>query len=265
MNLLEVEGVGFAYGRKPPVISDIGFPPLAGGQLLGLLGPNAAGKSTLMRCIADGRADTGTIRLLGQELAAMPRDERTRLVGYMPQTPPQPSSLTAYELVRSAAELTGMALGRGEIDALLHSLGLAVEAFRPLSALSGGKRQLVGLALALLRRPRLLLLDEPTSALDLYWRNIVLAQVRRHLAEAAAGAIVAFHDLDLAARYCDRLVLLDHGRVVAGGSPAEVLTPGNLARVYNVEAEILSGADGRIIVNTLRPLVAHPTHGESRC
>src|SRR5690606_5936130 len=127
-------------------------------------------------------------------------------VGFMPQTPPQESALRPYELLWSAARALGLELSdralAQRIENLLQRLGLAEFSMAPLYSLSGGKRQLVGLALALIREPCLLLLDEPTSALDLHWRMIVLDLVQERVREQGAMAIAALHDLDLAARYC---------------------------------------------------------------
>ena len=113
---------------------------------------------------------------------------------------------------------------------------------------------MVGIALALVRDPQIVLLDEPTSALDLYWRLTVLDLVRSRLARQGGAAVIALHDMDLAARYCDQVALLSNGRIVAAGLPAEVMTPDNLASVYGVEAKTRMGEDGRVTINVLRPI-----------
>jgi len=142
------------------------------------------------------------------------------------------------------------------IEDIFTRLGLKDFALSPLHILSGGKRQLVGLALALMRDPDVLLLDEPTSALDLHWRMVVLGLVRERLARRGGLVIAALHDLDLAARYCDKIVLLEAGKIIAAGTPVEVLTPENLAQVYHVETKVSRDDHGRPLLQVIRPIRA---------
>ena len=259
MTRFQARGVSARYGRTP-VLFDVTLPDLAAGEVLGLLGPNASGKSTLMRCLSWEMRAEGQIALDG----ITQRDHSHRpwrdKVAAMPQSPPSPSALLPTELAWSTARALGLDLSNAELSArietLFERLGLGPVALSPLSTLSGGKRQLVGLALALIRDPTLLLLDEPTSALDLHWRMVVLDIVRSHVARTRGVAIAALHDIDLAARYCDRLALLSGGRIVAAGTPAEVLTPDHLAQVFHVETEVTARPDGGIAVHLLRPLAS---------
>ena len=113
---------------------------------------------------------------------------------------------------------------------------------------------MVGLAMALIRDPAIMLLDEPTSALDLHWRMVVLGLVQGRVKEQGGMAIAALHDLDLAARYCNKLVLLKQGRVIAVGTVEEVLTPAYIAEAFNVEARVECGSQGFPMVEIIRPL-----------
>ena len=257
MTRFQAQGVSARYGRTP-VLCDVSLPDLAAGQVLGLLGPNASGKSTLMRCLSREMRAGGHIALDGVAQRSYSHRAWRDKVAAMPQSPPSPSALLPTELVWSTARALGLDMSNAElsarIEALFEGLGLSAVALSPLSTLSGGKRQLVGLALALIRDPALLLLDEPTSALDLHWRMVVLDIVRAHVGQSGGVAIAALHDIDLAARYCDRLALLSAGRIVAAGTPAEVLTPDNLAQVFHVETEVTARPDGGISVQLLRPL-----------
>lgn len=255
---LEVRGVSAAYGRRQ-VLFDIDLPRLEGGSVLGLLGPNASGKSTLMRCLSrEMAAAGGSILLDGHEQRGIAHRQWHSRVASVPQSPPAPSALRPVELMWSTARALALPLSdaqlRERIDATFAALGLRELALAPLQTLSGGKRQLVGLALGLIRDPQLLLLDEPTSALDLHWRLAVLELVRKRVAEAGGIVVAALHDLDLAVRYCDLIALIEQGRLVGAGPPQEVLTPQVLARVYRVEAEIRSTPDGRLGIDVLRPL-----------
>lgn len=250
-----VAGLGARYGRTA-VLHDVALPALRDGEMLGVLGPNASGKSTLMRRLSGEMPGPGDILLDGRTQRRHGREGWRRAVAAAPQTPPAPSALMPTELMWSTARALGLALSDAElaarIEGIFDELGLSAVALAPLATLSGGKRQLVGLALALIRDPVLLLLDEPTSALDLHWRLAVLDLVRRRLRARGGLVVAALHDLDLAARYCDRLAVLHAGRVLAAGCPAEVLTPDLLARVYRVEAEVSTDPEGRPIVRALR-------------
>lgn len=257
MTVLSVQNLNVFYGRTQRLFG-VALPPLEEGDVLGLLGPNAAGKSTLMRALAGVQPSLGQILYRGVAQKKMARGDWQAQVAYLPQTPPQESSLRPLELLWSAARALALPLAdrvlADRIDGLLARLGLQDFALTPLHALSGGKRQLVGLALALLRDPHLLLLDEPTSALDLHWRMVVLDLVQERVRTGGGAAIAAVHDLDLAARYCNKLVLLDAGRILAAGSAAEVLTPAHLARVFQVETQVGTGCLGHPLVQVLGPL-----------
>lgn len=258
MTRLSLEGVSVAYGRTR-VVHEVSIPTVEDGQLLGLLGPNASGKSTLLRALSREHPSTGRILLDDRPIGDYSHTDWYRAVAAMPQAPPSLSALRPVELVWSTARTLGLGLSDRElgarIDGLFRALGLEALAMAPLATLSGGKRQLVGFALAMVRDPDVLLLDEPTSALDLYWRLSLMDIVRDRLATRGGVGVVAVHDLDIAARYCDRLALIHHGRLVAAGTAAEVLTRENLAAVYSVESEITTDAAGRPDVRVLR--VAH--------
>ena len=255
MTRLTVEAVSVAYGRKT-VVHEVSIPPVEDGQLLGLLGPNASGKSTLLRALSREHPSFGRIALDDRPIRDFSHADWYRAVAAMPQTPPSPSALRPVELVWSTARTLDLGLSDrmlgDRIDGLFSALGLEAVAMAPLATLSGGKRQLVGFALAMVREPRVLLLDEPTSALDLYWRLSLMDFVRERLSTRGGIGVVAVHDLDIAARYCDRLALIDHGRLVAAGTAVEVLTRENLAAVYGVDSEIAIDAAGRPEVRVLQ-------------
>ena len=165
-----------------PVLQGVTLPAVPAGTLVAVVGPNAVGKSTLLKAVAGLRPSQGRVLLEGTDLATLPPRERLRRVGYLPQALPQSTSLVAYETWQSA-----LRAGRSEwssaqreaaIESVVAALGLQALALRRLDELSGGQRQMVGLAQVIVRAPRLLLLDEPTSALDLRWQLQVLQAVR---------------------------------------------------------------------------------------
>jgi len=257
MTIFSATGISASYGRTR-ILHDVDLPELHDDEVLGLLGPNASGKSTLMRCLTGEKTHHGRIVLDGIDRDDMDVMAWHRRVATMPQTPPNPSVLMPTELMWSTARALDLDFSDREladrIEDIFNRLGLDDFALSPLHVLSGGKRQLVGLALALLRDPDVLLLDEPTSALDLHWRMVVLDLVRERLTERGGVVIAALHDLDLAARYCDRIVLLEAGQIVASGTPGGVLTPDNLARVYHVETSVSRDEQGRPAVQVIRPI-----------
>jgi iron complex transport system ATP-binding protein len=163
-------------------------------------------------------------------------------VAYLPQVLPQPSSLRVYEALYGAQRATCPGLNAEEreqrLQAVLERRQLHALALQRMDRLSGGQCQMVGLAQVLVRQTPLPLLDEPTSALDLRWQVLALETVRQAARERGAVVCVALHDLNLAARLCDRLVLLGREGVLAEGAPGEVLQPALLRQAYAVEARV---------------------------
>jgi iron complex transport system ATP-binding protein len=251
MTLLAVEDLTIAYGNGFR-LRGLSLPNLNAGEIIGVIGPNASGKSTLLRGLAGATWSEGKVALLGTSMIDMSGRERQRRIAFLPQSLPQASALLAYELVLAHARAAGVAVAGRELEArveeIFRRLELTALAMRPLRELSGGKRQLVGVALMLVRRPQLVLLDEPTSALDLRWQFLLLGHIRDYVSTFAAGCLVALHDVNLALRYCDKLVLLDEGRLIASGTPREVVTRENLAKVYGVDADVRALESGAIAI-----------------
>ncbi|PZO65021.1 MAG: iron ABC transporter [Paracoccus denitrificans] len=245
---LTVRDVAVRYGSRP-VLSGLMLPPLRPGELTVLAGPNAAGKSTLLRAIAHLTAYRGEIALDGQDLGRMGAAERAKIVGFMPQNLPSASSLSVLESVITALRATGTPGSQADLRAMavLERLDIAPLAMRPLDQLSGGQRQMVSLAQAIVRDPRLLLLDEPTSALDLARQMRLLSELRR-LAQEGRVVVAVLHDLGLAAQWADRIVVLHDGGMHSSGTPSEVVTPAMLAQVYGVHARVEGCSKGRLMV-----------------
>ncbi|KQT87134.1 ABC transporter ATP-binding protein [Aurantimonas sp. Leaf443] len=242
MVALALSGVGACYGRTT-ILRDVSTGRLPGGTLTAVIGPNAAGKSTLFKRVAGLAKGPGTVELTGGAEGA---------VRYMPQDTGANAVLSVYESVLLAAKQgSGWRVAAGElaeIDAILRALQIEALAFRSLGELSGGQRQLVSIAQALVRRPRVLLMDEPTSALDLYRQIEVLAFMRRRAEEADMAVLIALHDLNHALRYCQHTIVIADGRMVAGGPSEAVITPAMLRAVYRVEARVETCSQGRPVL-----------------
>ncbi|MGE3619723.1 MAG: ABC transporter ATP-binding protein [Acidimicrobiia bacterium] len=225
-------------------------------SLVGLIGPNGSGKTTVLRTIAGLlRPDRGRVVLDDVEVATLRRREVARRIALVEQHAETEVDLTVLDVVLLGRTPHRRALQGDSADdlalarAALAGVDLAGLAERPWHTLSGGERQRTQLARALTQQPRLLLLDEPTNHLDLGHQLQLLAMVRR----SHVTTLAALHDLHLAAMFCDRLVVLHRGRVVAAGAVEEVLTPSLLADVFEVNADVTTHP------TTGRPaLVVHP-------
>jgi iron complex transport system ATP-binding protein len=238
---LAVSDLHAGYGRQD-VIRGLSLPALRGGGLTAVLGPNGSGKSTLLKVVAGlVPARRGQLTMDGQDLGHLSPAARSRLIAYMPQSLPAAVHLRVLESVLVAGRAHAHGATQTDADAasaLLSRLGIGHLALRYLDELSGGQKQLAGLAQALIREPRVLLLDEPLSALDLHHRFQVMALLKRETAARGLVTLVVLHDLDMALRHADHAVLVHAGRIAAEGAPVDVITPATLAEVYGVAARI---------------------------
>lgn len=222
------------------IITDLSV-ALPRGQISVLLGPNGCGKSTLMRALAGLNKADGELWLNGENLMQQPFSRRARQVVYLPQSLPAGVHLHVLESIIVAQRASGgeqSKAGEAEVMQLLEQLGIAHLAMRYLDQLSGGQKQLVGLAQSLIRRPQLLLLDEPLSALDLNYQFHVMDLVRRETALRDMVTLVVVHDINIALRHADFALMMKEGTSVAAGEPAQVITPTTLAQVYGVRGRI---------------------------
>ncbi len=230
------------------------------GQMVGLIGPNGAGKSTFLRAISGVlRVQGGSVHLDGADLGSLTSREVAAGMAIVPQIMPYTHGFTAMELV-----LMGRYphLGRFQIEGRedtriakesMHLTETEQFADRTLDTLSGGERQRVIVSRALAQQPRILLLDEPTANLDVLHQLKVLGLVR-DLVDDGLTAVAAIHDLTMAARFCDRLVMLSEGRVLAEGTPDEVLTPKRIAGAFGVEVGVYRDPNtGSLAISLIGP------------
>lgn len=255
---LHTDRVRFSRGGRL-VIDDVDC-TVAAGSLTALVGPNGAGKSTLLHLIsAAEQPDSGTVALGGVDSGRMRRRERARFAALVEQQAETELDLRVAEVVLlGRTPHVPLLAGPGADDEAiaaeaLERMGAGEFAGRRFQELSGGERQRVLLARALAQEPTLLLADEPTNHLDIRAQLHTL-MLLRSLADGGMAVVAALHDLTLAARYADQVVVLDGGRVVASGCPRDTLTPALIASVYGVRADITEHpADGSPLI-ALSPL-----------
>ena len=202
------------------------------GELVCLVGPNGSGKTSLLHAIAGVGDPAGSVRILGHDPRRAGPDERKRLLSYLPATRDIAWPLVARDLI--ALGLPG-GTGDEEVGRVVAELALGDIAERRIDRLSTGERSRVLIARALAARPKLLLLDEPVANLDPLWQLKLMDHLRLVTRRDGQAALIAAHDLDLAAAYADRLVVMRDGRIAADGDPAELLTSGLIPEVFGIE------------------------------
>ena len=253
MSALRAEGLRFAYGSRR-IFDNIDVGPVESGKLTALIGPNASGKSTLFRLIAGLlRSEAGSVKLGETDLADLSTQARLQRVCFMPQFFTANAALTVFDVVMMAhKQLKGWRVSEADMIAVgtaLEDAGIGHLAAAYVSELSGGQAQMVSVAQALIRNSDVYLFDEPTSALDLRHQLEVLEQIRSAVVTRKAIGIVALHDLNLAARFADHLILLGNGRILAQGSPDTVLRRQEIADTYGVAIETSTGPRKEVVVH----------------
>lgn len=241
---MELSAAGLRVAYRGRAVLDGVSATLAPGRVTVVLGANGAGKSTFLRALAAlVRPNAGRVLLDGRDVAAMPARERARAIGYLPQDAAVHWNMRARDLVALGRlpHRAGATADAAAIDAALAATDTAAFADRPVRELSGGERARVLLARVLAGEPAWLLADEPLASLDPLHQLDTLALLRA-AAGRGTGVAVVLHDLTQALRVADAVVLLKHGRVLASGPAAAVLTPGNLAAAYGIRVAITAGA-----------------------
>ena len=228
---------------------------LGGEPVCGIVGPNGSGKSTLLK-IAAGlfSPGAGEVRLNGKSLSRMSRRAIACVLGFLPQECPTLFDYTVEQVAAMGRHAHGGVLemsapgDREAVDRALADVSLESLRHRTLSQLSGGERRRAWIASALAQEPHLLLLDEPTQSLDLHQAAAVMEVLARRAANGLR-VVTVMHDLNLAALFCDRLVLMQNGKMVSDGPPSDLLTPQLLSAVYGEKIEVI------LHPNTQKPLV----------
>lgn len=247
--MLEVNGLNVSYGPRR-VLHHIHLTAQPG-QILGVIGPNGSGKTTLMRAISGVIApDSGRVTVDGQDLLTLNEQERARRVAVVPQARNLPLAFTGWEMVQLGRTPYLSWMGRlslrdqSRVQRALEQASALELAPRRLGDLSGGEQQRLLLARALAQDAPLLLMDEPTTFLDLQHQLGLLGEVQKVARAESLTVVMALHDINLVARFADRVALLVEGHLEALGPVEEVLDPELLSRVYHVPLQRIAGPNG---------------------
>lgn len=253
---LEVQQLNVGVGSTPILNQlDIRFPE---GDVTALLGHNGSGKSTLLNVLARQiTPQSGQVILDSRPVSLVSSRDFSKAVGYLPQYPPDTHGLTVRELVALGRYPWRGAFGRYTeedhriIDRAIADTGLGLFAGRLVDTLSGGERQRAWIAMLLAQNTRCLLLDEPISALDMRHQVTTLQLIRRLADERNLTVIMVLHDVNLAARFCDRLLALGRypagSQLIADGAPAEIMNQRTLSDIYGVAMGVLQQSPGQRI------------------
>lgn len=253
---VSLQGLGLGYRAGGKLILEGVDCHVPAGTVTGLLGPNGAGKSSLLQLLAAVAVPhTGSVQLSGSNLHALRRKERARRLAFVEQSADTDLPLTVLDVVLlGRLPYCSLLAGTSDEDLgvvrrSLTAVGLHGFRRRRYATLSGGERQRVQLAKALAQEPEVLLLDEPTNHLDVN-AQLATMELVRNLAAGGVAVLAALHDINIAAAYCDQVIVLQEGKVAAAGPTTKVLTPDLIHRVYGVDAVVLEHP------LTGRPLVA---------
>lgn len=251
---MNVNNLSFNYAGVP-ILNDVEF-NVGLGELVAIVGPNGSGKSTLLKCINRIlKPKQNSVLINGVDSGRLSVKELSMMMGYVPQTSVSAFPFTVFDVVMMGRKpYIHWSIGErdSEIVALmLDFLGIGHLALRHFSELSGGEQQKVIIARALAQQPEILLLDEPTSSLDIRHQLEILCILRGLAQSGGRSVVVTLHDLNLASRFSDRIILLKKGCVFAIGSPKEVITSQNIKTVYGICADVSASVMGRPVVTPL--------------
>lgn len=252
-SLYTLKGVSFRIQNRH-IIENMDL-TLEEGRIHGLIGPNGSGKSTLIKMLArQQKPSSGSISFLGQDIETLSQRGFARKLAYLPQFMPGTDGMNVEEFVALGRYPWHGTFGRftawdqAKVDEAMQQTDVEPFRLRLVDSLSGGERQRVWLAMLLAQDPACLVLDEPTSALDVSHQAAMLdlmkALARRHNWSVA----IVLHDINMAARICDRMVALGDGRIVADGAPKEIMTPDILRRIYGVDMKVIMDSESHLPV-----------------
>jgi iron complex transport system ATP-binding protein len=257
---LVIQNVTFSY-KSIQALKDVCF-ELKKGEIVSLVGPNGSGKTTLLKCI-DGilKPQGGSVFIDGKRVSDMGLNEISKLVGFVPQNASSTSfPFTVFDVVLAGRKpYIGWSVKDEDVTVvtdILNYMGIGHLATRYFNELSGGEQQKVIIARALAQLPQVLLLDEPTSNLDIRHQLETLQMIHRLCKEMGLSVVAAMHDLNLACRFSDKIIMLKDGYIFAAGAPKEVVTVENIMAVFGVKAHVSLTGEGKPQVVPIEPVNA---------
>jgi iron complex transport system ATP-binding protein len=244
---MEVEGLDFSYERERPVLRDVSF-KVESGEFFGILGPNGSGKTTLVRCLERTvEIPASKVFIDGKDAVSIPRRDLARTIATVSQDISFAFEYTVEEVVSMGRypHMKRIGFSGPEHVEITRDVMKKTRVWKMkdkvLNHLSGGEKQRVMISRALVQEPKVLILDEPTKNLDIHYSLELMDMIKEMNRKDRVTVVGVFHDLDLAARYSDRLLMLKGGKVHASGKAERVLTENNISKVYGVEVKVNKG------------------------
>lgn len=252
--MLKIENLNFSYDHEP-ILTDISF-QAEEGRITSVIGPNGTGKTTMLLCVSRLMPFVGKISLDEMSLDSLPREKLSSILSYLSQDTSCSAELSVYEVILlglvNKLSFRVSVEDQRKVESVMELLGITEFANRKITELSGGQRQLVFIAQTLVKEPKILILDEPTSALDLNRQFKLMNMIKRITIEKKLITLVTLHHLDIAAKYSDRVITLDKGKVYSVGSPEETYTEEMFRYVFGIESEIYRDNTGALHVIALQ-------------
>lgn len=256
--MIRIDNVSFAYDKGPQILHDISF-NVDGNEILGILGPNASGKTTLLNLMLGLlNPDEGCIKLDDENIHLYSHQERARLVSHVPQQDGISLNYRVWDIVMMGRQPYQKIFGFDseqdcqQANEAIEATELGALKDRPIQTLSGGERRRVLIARALAQNTNLMLLDEPTAHLDIHYQLEIADLLVRLRDQRQRTIIMTLHDINLASLYCDRILLLSEGRIRALGTPRELITPEIIDEVFGAKVAVEYDNQGRPYYRPLR-------------
>jgi iron complex transport system ATP-binding protein len=249
LEIIDVRNLSFRYNSKE-ILKDISF-KVEKEQILGILGPNGAGKSTIIKILGGILNYEGTVRIVDKELRDFKRKELSRTVAVVPQNFEPGFDFKVKELVMMGRipylkMFESLSFKDKIVEETMKLTDVLEIKEKSIREVSGGERQRVIIAMALAQDPKILLLDEPNANLDLKYQISIFGLLKNLVKTKHIGILVAMHDVNLAVKYCNKIILLSKGEIVQSDLPENVITEENIKRVYDIEASVIKDVNGSL-------------------